>query len=111
VVAIDTIKHWLGNERRAPLHEDWLKQTPFCALTEVTFVRPHVWTCDSIVGYLYSTSFASRAVLGDEAASFEKDLRARLSKLPPDGQFADEIEYSVISAHRQQLRAWSALGH
>jgi SAM-dependent methyltransferase len=109
VVVIDTIKHWLGSERRAgpgtflarPLHQECLKQTPFCALTEVTFVQPHVWTCESIIGYLYSTSFASRAVLGDNAASFEKDLRERLSRLSPDGQFADEIEYSVISAHRQ----------
>ncbi|KRR26395.1 hypothetical protein CQ14_02540 [Bradyrhizobium lablabi] len=108
-VVIDTIKHWLGNERRAgpgtysakPLHQECLKQTPFCALTEVTFVQPHVWTYDGIIGYLYSTSFASRAVLGDNVANFEKDLHERLSGLSADGQFADEIEYSVISARRE----------
>jgi SAM-dependent methyltransferase len=108
-VVVDTIKRWLGSERRAglgtylarPLHQECLKQTPFCALTEVSFIQPYVWTYDSIIGYLYSTSFASRAVLGDNAENFEEDLRGRLSVLSPDGQFADEIEHSVISAHRE----------
>jgi hypothetical protein len=82
------------------MHQDCLKQTPFCALTEATFVQSHIWTYEGIVGYLYSTSFASRAVLGDNAAEFEIDLRERLSGLCSDGLFADEIEYSVISARR-----------
>jgi hypothetical protein len=107
-VVIDTIKRWLGEERRAglgtyearPLHQECLKETPFCALTEATFLQPHVWTTDSIVGYLFSTSFASRAVLGEKAGEFERDLRARLSHLSPDGRFEDEIEHSVISAKR-----------
>jgi SAM-dependent methyltransferase len=107
-IVIDTIKHWLGSERRAgpgtylarPLHQECLKQTPFCVLTEGTFVQPHIWTSDSIVGYLFSTSFASRAVLGTNAASFEQDLRERLSRLAPEGRFEDAIECSVISAQR-----------
>ena len=106
---IDTIKRWLGEERRAgpgnyaalPLHRECLKETPFCALTEATFIQPHVWTTDSVVGYLFSTSFASRAVLGEKAESFEHDLRAQLSRLSPKGRFEDEIEYSVISAKRR----------
>jgi SAM-dependent methyltransferase len=108
-VVIDAIKRWLGDERRAgpgtfparPMHQECLKQTPFCALTEARFVQPHVWKYDGIIGYLYSTSFASRAVLGDKAANFEKDLRERLSGFSPDGLFTDEIEYSVISACRK----------
>jgi SAM-dependent methyltransferase len=107
-IVIETIKCWLGEERRAgsgiyaarPLHQECLKQTPFCQLTEATFVEPRVWTADSIVGYLASTSFASRAVLGEKAEGFERDLRARLSRLSPEGRFADEIEHSVISAKR-----------
>ena len=107
-VVLDTLKTWLGNERRAgpgtyspmPVHQECLAQTPFCAFTEATFVRSHVWTYESIVGYLFSTSFASRAVLGDNAADFEVDLRRRLSGLSPDDSFADEIEYSVILARR-----------
>jgi SAM-dependent methyltransferase len=108
-IVIDTIKHWMGEERRAgpgtyvkrPLHQECLKETPFCALTEATFLQPQVWNTDSIVGYLFSTSFASRAVLGGKAEGFERDLRARLSDLSPGGRFEDEIEYSVISARRR----------
>jgi trans-aconitate methyltransferase len=107
-VVIETIKRWLGEERRAGqglyaarlLHEECLRQTLFNAVTEMKFVQPHVWTADSIVGYLFSTSFASKAVLGEKAESFERDLRARLSRLSPDGQFEDEIEHSIISARR-----------
>jgi hypothetical protein len=108
-VVIDTIKRWLGEERRAgsgtyrarPQHQECLIETPFCALTEMTFLQPHVWTMDGIIGYLFSTSFASRAVLGDKAEEFERDLRARLSRLSPEGRFEDEIEHSVISAKRR----------
>jgi SAM-dependent methyltransferase len=108
-IVIDTIKRWLGEERRAgsgtyvkrPLHQECLIETPFCALTEVTFLQPHVWTMDGIIGYLFSTSFASKAVLGNKAEGFERDLRARLSDLSPGGLFEDEIEYSVISARRR----------
>jgi len=108
-VVIDTIKRWLGEERRAgsgtygarPLHEECLRETRFCALTEMTFLQRHVWTMEGIIGYLFSTSFASRAVLGDKADGFERDLRARLSRLSPEGRFEDEIEHSVISAKRR----------
>jgi SAM-dependent methyltransferase len=108
-IVMDTIKRWLGEERRAgpgtygqrSLHQECLKETPFCALTEATFLQPQVWTTDSIVGYLFSTSFASRAVLGEKAEGFERDLRVRLSDLSPEGRFEDEIEYSVISAKRR----------
>ena len=108
-IVMDTIKHWLGEARRAgpgtygqrPLHQECLKETPFCALTEATFLQPQVWTTDGIVGYLFSTSFASRAVLGEKAEGFERDLRVRLSGISPEERFEDEIEYSVISAKRR----------
>ena len=60
--------------------------------------QTHIWTADSIVGYLYSTSFASRAVLGNLRESFEDDLRERLSRLSAEDQFAEEIEFSIVSA-------------
>ncbi len=108
-VVIETIKHWLGEDRRAgtglyaarPQHQECLHQTPFRAITETTIVQPYVWSADSIVGYLFSTSFASKALLGERAVGFERDLRSRLLELAPDGRFTDEIEHSIISAKRQ----------
>jgi hypothetical protein len=57
-----------------------------------------IWSADSIVGYLYSTSFASRAVLGNLRESFEDDRRERLSRFSAADQFAEEVEFSIVSA-------------
>jgi SAM-dependent methyltransferase len=105
-VIIRTIKDWLGEERRAgtgvfkaaPLHQECLAQTPFADIKVTEFHKTHVWSADSIVGYLYSTSFASRAVLGNLREPFEDDLRERLSRLSAADQFAEEIEFSIVSA-------------
>src|SRR5262245_12719685 len=105
-IVIRTIKDWLGEQRRAGagaftaarLHQECLAQTPFADIKVVDIHKTHVWTADSIVGYLYSTSFASRAVLGDLREPFERDLRERLSGLSVEGGFVEEIEFSIISA-------------
>ena len=47
----------------------------------------HVWTCDSIVGFMLSTSIASRRVLGDEADGFEAELRGALLEVEPSDRF------------------------
>lgn len=107
-VVIDTIRHWLGAERRAgsgtfkpsPLHQQSLAQTRFTDITSVDIQKPHIWTADSIVGYLSSTSFASRAVLGKSWPAFETDLRARLGRLSSEDWFAEEIEVSIVSARK-----------
>ena len=46
---------------------------------------------DEIVGHLYSTSYASRAVLGDRVQAFERDVRERLTRLAPDGRFEKSV--------------------
>lgn len=58
------------------------------------------WTIDQIVGYLYSTSFASRVVLKDRASSFERDLRDRLELLSPSGVFTEKNHFSILFARR-----------
>jgi SAM-dependent methyltransferase len=103
---IGAIRDWLGEQRRAgagmftaaPLHQECLAQTPFADIKVVDIHKTHVWTADSIVGYLYSTSFASRAVLGDLREPFERDLRERLSGLSAEDRFSEEIEFTIISA-------------
>lgn len=80
------------------MHQECLAQTPFADIKVTEFHKTHVWSADSIVGYLYSTSFASRAVLGNLRESFEDDLRERLSRLSAADQFAEEIEFSIVSA-------------
>jgi trans-aconitate methyltransferase len=105
-VVRETIRIWLGEDRYKAGgsylagHQECLKQTPFCALTEWSVRRCHTWMLDAVIGYLLSTSLTSRAALGENAEGFERDLRDRLVRHAPCGRFPDEIEYTVISAKR-----------
>ncbi|MBI5263249.1 MAG: hypothetical protein HY852_15670 [Bradyrhizobium sp.] len=80
------------------MHQECLAQTPFAEIRLIEFRKAHTWTTDSIVGYRYSTSFASPAVLGDLQQSFEDDLRERLRRLSAEDSFTEEITYSIVSA-------------
>lgn len=56
-----------------------------------SFVFPHNWTIESIIGNLYSTSFCSKKVLGDNTAEFESELKAALNKIDKRGLFFENI--------------------
>lgn len=107
-VVHQTIRDWLGEERRAgsgtfapgPTHEQCLAQTPFSDIKRVDIYQDYIWSADTLVGLLYSTSFASRAVLGSQAPGFERDLRNRLAALSPLDVFPEQIEFTIISARK-----------
>ena len=97
---ISVVKKYLGQERRAGkgmanLTEDrWndLLQE-YCGNVEslkVTTTSDR-WAVDTLLGYLYSTSFCSKALLGENVKSFEEDMRKTLLKLNPSGIFEEEI--------------------
>lgn len=54
---------------------------------------------DEILGGLYSTTFASKPVLGDNQPAFEEELRDSLLKLNPLGQF-------LIKEYHDGIFAW-----
>jgi len=47
----------------------------------------HVWTTESLVGLMRSTSIASRRALGDDAERFASDLRASLLACDPSDRY------------------------
>lgn len=58
------------------------------------FREPHAWTSESVLGYLHSTSVASRKLLGDDADAFAAELQATLAPFAgPDGLLPDEISW------------------
>jgi SAM-dependent methyltransferase len=61
-----------------------------------------VWTTDSIVGFMRSTSFASANVLGDNAAQFEADLRCELLAYAPDDRFPASQRFGYTLTTRQK---------
>jgi ubiquinone/menaquinone biosynthesis C-methylase UbiE len=97
----DAITHWLGPVRRAgsgtrvvtedDRFEHVFARSPFRSV-EVYYEKLHrTVTTDEIVGYLYSTSFCSPAVLGENRAGFEADLRQRLHDFSPTDTFVEDV--------------------
>jgi SAM-dependent methyltransferase len=56
-----------------------------------SFVFPHHWTIESIIGNLYSTSLCSKKVLGDNAEEFESEIKTALKKIDKRGHFFENI--------------------
>jgi hypothetical protein len=57
-------------------------------------------TADDIVGLAFSLSTSAPQKLGDRKDAFERDLRAALAALSPDGQFTEIAEAHALIARR-----------
>lgn len=88
VAVREVIHRWLGERRRAGSgsytidHEPWetlFPRSPFARVEQLRIEWQREWEIDTIVGFLYSTSFCSIPVLGDLREPFEADLRATLA--------------------------------
>jgi SAM-dependent methyltransferase len=104
---VRVIQRWLGPERRAGQgtfpwdhrpHEEVLAASSFQRIEIGEQRVHHVWDIDSLAGYLYSTSFCSPALLGDNKAAFEADLRDTLQRLSPEGRFEQDLRLQYILA-------------
>jgi ubiquinone/menaquinone biosynthesis C-methylase UbiE len=106
IVIKDTKRAWLGNVRKAGtkgtyVHpqkrfEAYLAESLFRNMESIEFKTERSWTIDQLIGYLYSTSYASLPVLGDKKECFEADLRKRLSTCEPSGIFNEETITTVM---------------
>ena len=104
--ATDVIRRWLGDQRRAgpgrtyaepdERHEAVIARSPFRRVRVVSGHAERTLTLDEVVGGLYSTSFASKALLGDRQPRFESDLRSTLTSIVSDGKFHERNSYSAI---------------
>ena len=99
-VVREVIKKYLGEKRRAgnsffqppkDRFEDVIKRSRFHGFQTFNHEYKQNWTIDEIIGFLYSTSFASRRLFGDKIDDFEKELREKLLQLNPDGQFTETV--------------------
>jgi len=104
---VEVIKRWLGDERRAgkktfetpkARHEEVVARSRFERREQHELSYERAWTVESIKGYLYSSSFASRQLLGDRVGGFEQDLERTLLGLDPRGEFQETARLSVILA-------------
>ena len=100
------IHRWLGEKRRAGSgeypeaaepHELVLLKAGYM-LEEIKHQHPQTWTLDELIGNLYSTSFASPAVLGDRKQAFETDLRQTMLEYDSSGTYTEEMTFYALVA-------------
>jgi ubiquinone/menaquinone biosynthesis C-methylase UbiE len=104
----ETVVRWLGPERKAGTtgtynhphrsHEEYLKASPFRDMKIFNMPTRRIWTTDHIIGYVYSTSYVSIPVLGDNKDPFEADLRKNLTELNTAGRFTERVTTQIIMA-------------
>lgn len=106
----EIVKRWLGNERRAgnstytppkERFEDTVEKSSFKNVERhVLPSYSYTWTVDSVIGNLYSTSFASKHLFGENLERFENELKSALFDIESTGVFTEELSVSVITAFK-----------
>jgi SAM-dependent methyltransferase len=107
-VITSVIRRYLGDVRRAGwstfaeyiTEGERFQQTLERYGWPITFERGYPveleWDIDGVIGLLWSTSFAGRVQFGDRVDDFERELRAELTALRPDGRFVEKDEFCLV---------------
>lgn len=69
------------------------------------FRQPYVWTAESITGNLYSTSIASKRVLGQNSEAFEAELRDALMDYDPRGKYPATLSFGYTLARMPMAKS------
>ncbi|MFF7413228.1 class I SAM-dependent methyltransferase [Streptomyces platensis] len=105
----DVIKSFLGQERRAGSgtfqhhnrpYSEIMEESPFNVVEEVRVPVHRTWNAESILGYLYSTSFAAPHLFGDRLKEFEAAVRGRLADFSDNDTFPEENEFLIRLGRR-----------
>ncbi|GGW61989.1 methyltransferase [Streptomyces lucensis JCM 4490] len=105
----DVIKTFLGEERRAGSgtfqhhsrpYSEIMEESPFGRVEEARIPVHRTWTAESILGYLYSTSFAAPHLFGDRLPQFEIAVKERLADFSEGDTFPEENEFLIRFGRR-----------
>ncbi len=88
--------------RGADHDREVLKTFGFEDIGGYDFPHPHVWTLDSIIGNLNSTSKLSTRALGDEAERFEAGVRHALLDYDSTGRYPETMRFNYVFARRPE---------
>lgn len=106
------LRKMMGETRRAgtgtyegptETFEEVLARSPFIRVETFEMEDTRYLTTEEIIGFLYSTSYASKGVLGDKQAAFEREVRQTLREINPEDQFADHTSIGTFLASRPTL--------
>ncbi|WP_235034855.1 class I SAM-dependent methyltransferase [Streptomyces sp. SLBN-115] len=104
------IQECTGSERRAgkdkiyAVHDrpyrEILAESAFTEVEEHTILVARHWTVQTVIGYLYSTSFASRPLFGNRLNEFEERARALLGEHTDAGVLIDHARFDLPIGRR-----------
>ncbi|MFD7862244.1 class I SAM-dependent methyltransferase [Streptomyces sp. NPDC059783] len=104
------IQEYLGEERQAGVgkkyaahnrpYREVLGESSFCEVEEHTVTVKREWTTETVIGYLYSTSFAAQPLFGNQLDDFEKRARALLGEYAAAGGLAEYASFQVVFGRR-----------
>jgi len=105
------VQDFLGEQRRAGSnifqhhdrpYSDIMRESPFGQVEEYTVPVTRTWTADSVLGYLYSTSFAAPQLFGDRLDDFDQAVRGALAKFSDTDSFEEDNEFVIRIGRRGQ---------
>jgi len=103
----EVVKQWYGPERRAGRttyshptlsHQEIVESSKFELEKHNLPSYEQLWTFDSILGNLYSTSYGNKRFLGENVSYFENHLREELLNIDETGIFREKIQVKIILA-------------
>jgi SAM-dependent methyltransferase len=106
-IVAQTIQHWTppDPQPKAPgsgrTSAEVLADAGFTTGRKHTLEVRRTWSLDEVVGFVFSTSVASRRTLGPAAGAFEADLRARLLGHDAAGRYDETMTYYFVLARKR----------
>ncbi len=107
----EVIKHWYGNERRAGnttynhptvSHQEIIASSKFDLEIHQIPTYDQIWSLDSIIGNIYSTSYGAKRLLGENVNLFEEHLKEELLAIDNTGIYIEQINISVKLALKNE---------
>lgn len=107
------IQKYLGKERHAgkekkkepgELWENMLARSVFrfIKIHDVPIVRS--WDVESIIGYIFSTSFAAPHLFGDQLDKFKEETKNILLSINPKGVFQENAVWHIVLGSRKSIK-------
>jgi ubiquinone/menaquinone biosynthesis C-methylase UbiE len=96
--------HFRGYGMSVPLELRFaaiVQQSKFKLVRDWSERYEEAWTIDELIGNLYSTSYCSPAMIGANRESFERDLRAALLEVSPQGILTEPHETWAVLAWKR----------
>ena len=86
-----------------------LRDAGFEDVASYSFVERHDWTIEAVIGNLYSTSFCSKHVLGENSEAFEADLKAALLAHDPSGTYRETMRFGYTIGRKPRSNLQCAI--